>query len=81
MNFYGSLVNDKLKYLSVNDKQIFIKEANLVYQRAIDYLSQWFDYKNSYFKKFKILNLDNDLNYNDVNEITKLFNISIEITF
>ena len=58
---------------------VFLKKNCItVYQKAIDYLEEWFDYNNSIFKKLNNLNLDYQLDYYKVNELAKYLNIKID---
>ena len=78
LKFFGGNINDLLKKHSSNSICIFEKNCITVYQKAIDYLEEWFDYNNSIFKKLNNLNLDYQLDYYKVNELAKYLNIKID---
>lgn len=78
LKFFGSNINDLLEKHSSNSISNFEKNCISVYQKAIDYLEQWFDYENSIFKKLNNLNLDYQLDYYKVNELAKDLNIKID---
>jgi hAT family C-terminal dimerisation region len=76
--FYGSEVKKELAFFSEKDKLEFYEAANLAYQRAIDYLSKWFDYENSIFKKLSIFDLTNQkIEYESLLDVSEELGIEI----
>ena len=57
---------------------IFIKHDNIVYERALDYLRKHFNFEESYLKNFKCLNLDQKLNFRNVEKIPKVINLNLD---
>ncbi|XP_031329485.1 uncharacterized protein LOC116170636 [Photinus pyralis] len=77
--FFGSKVSAALKYLPANQKQIFLKEANLVYKKLLDYLDKYYDFQNSPFQYFDCLNLKKNkgnISYNKILEAKKAAKIN-----
>ena len=57
---------------------IFIKHANIVYERALDYLQKHFNFDESYLKNFKCRNLDQKLDFRNVEKILKVINVNLD---
>jgi hypothetical protein len=76
--FYGSFAFKNFNKLSEKDRILFKKSSNDVYNRALNYLEERFDFKNSIFKDFTELSLLNKLNYEKVMKISKRLNIPLE---
>ena len=74
-NFFGSKVNENLKNFPIPLQKSFKNDAIKCYDRALDYLEKHFDFNNSPFKMFKCLNLDNNLKFEDINNIIKTFHL------
>lgn len=55
--FYGSKVNKSLDYLGREKRYKFEEEAKKVYKRALEYLCSWYDYENTPFQYFSVINL------------------------
>lgn len=75
--FYGAKIKQALPYLTDFQRKKFNKEANNVYQRTIDYLKRFYDFEGSPYRYFSILNLQQDLIYDDVVELSKKLLIHI----
>lgn len=56
-NFFGAKASSALKYLKPQEKQKFIKEATLVYEKTIDYFNKWYNFENTPLQYFTCLNL------------------------
>ena len=76
--FYGSFAFKNFNKLSEKDRILFKKSSNDVYNRALNYLEERLDFKNSIFKDFTELSLLNKLNYEKVMKISKRLNIPLE---
>jgi hypothetical protein len=78
LSFFGSKVKENLKYFDENTQKIFLENTRNAYKRAIDYLNRNFDFDESPFKLFSSLNLDSDLNYDILINISEILNINID---
>lgn len=60
--FYGMTVHQALKkkYICSDLTEKFIREANLTYQRAIDYLNKWFPFDNKFYQAIDCLDFTAD---------------------
>ena len=76
--FFGSIVNTNIKEFDEGVREDFTENAKIAYQRAIDYLNRNFDFNNSPFKLFSALNLDDELVFQKLVEISELLNIQID---
>ena len=77
LKFFGSKIDIIIKFFPENDKNKFISNAVLVYQKAISYLENHFDFDDSPFKLFAALNLDSNLKYQDLVKIADLFELDL----
>jgi hypothetical protein len=55
--FYGFKVRQVLEKLSITQKSSFETAAIKIYERALSYLKEWFDFKNSPFRTSSCLSL------------------------
>jgi hypothetical protein len=76
--FFGYKVNSSLKYLTLKQQQKFIESAIDVYNRALDYISKYYDYEESPFKILSSLNIKkDDLNFQAVVNAANLLNLKL----
>ncbi len=59
VKYFSSKISEILKNTNNKIKKKFEEEALFAYERTIDYLEKWFDFKDSIFKTFTELNLEN----------------------
>jgi len=78
--FPGTLVQNALKLLPVKDQRKFLNVVENVYTRALDYLTQWFDFENSVFRSLAVLQMKEreTPNLQECTAIGHLLNISLE---
>lgn len=76
--FFGSKISWALKYLTPFEKQTFVKEASLVYQRTLDYLNRYYNFENSPFKYFKCFNIKKNIEYAQVLEAKDAIKINVD---
>jgi hypothetical protein len=58
VKYFSSKISEILKNTNNKIKKKFEEEALFAYERTIDYLEKWFDFKDSIFKTFTELNLE-----------------------
>src|SRR5207253_11322236 len=78
LNFYGAKVKDNLIHFPKEEQKEFKKAVGEIYDRAMAYLEEWFDFNNSIYKKFSVFNLQKELNSNDVDDIAKILNVELD---
>ena len=76
--FFGSKVAENLKYFDQNSRKEFERNVIKCYERTIKYLCSHFDYDTSPFRLFSKLNLDSNLKYNDLIEISTKLRLNID---
>ncbi len=77
--FYGQKVKQSLRKFSQIDQENFLKEFEKIYERAIDYLKERFDYSpDSIHRRMRILDLNRDLDYELIMSIAKHFNLPVD---
>ena len=54
-NFCGIEVKNALKNHTPYDQKRFLEDVHEVYERALEYLCQWFDFETSVFKSLAVL--------------------------
>lgn len=76
--YFGAKVNQSLVHLPSYQRKKFETEAITVYQRAIAYLEKWYDYENTPFQHFSVINLDKeDLQFQDFLQAAKAVKIDL----
>ena len=76
--FFGSKVEENLKFFPETERKLFVKNAMNCYQRAINYFNKNFDFDYSPFKLFSKMNLDSPLLFKNVCEISKKLNLDCD---
>lgn len=77
--FFSNKVNTSLEFLTASKKQKFITEAKQVYTKAIEYLVKFYDFENSPFKYFAVLNFKNEnVKYQDFLDAAKYVNVKLD---
>jgi len=64
----------------MTDNQVlsFKKETLNVYDRAVAYFDQWFDFERSLLKKFHVLNLDETCLFSDILEVVSTCGVAVD---
>lgn len=77
--FYGFNVIQNLKFLPESEIKKFKADANTVFERALNYLEQWFDFKTDIYQIFSKFNFKNDFNLqiSDVIKANEIFGLEI----
>ena len=77
--FFSSKVNTSLDFLTTYEKQKIVTEAKKVYRKAIDYLVKFYNFENSPFKYFSVINLKNEnFKYQDFLHAAKYVNVELD---
>ena len=79
LKFFGAKVKTNLQYFPEDTQKTFTKNALNVYQRAIDYLKEHFDFKQTPFKLFGKISLDSDLSFDVLSQISQMFLLNINL--
>lgn len=64
--YFGATVNKSLNSLTKHQRSGFEKEAISVYDRAVTYIEQYYDFEESPFRHFSILNLKDEIEKRDL---------------
>jgi len=78
--FFGGKLASSSKYLEPSERAAFTTDALEVYNRALSYLSKWYDFDGSPLKLFGILKLDSDerVDFQDILNLAEHINVAVD---
>lgn len=76
--FFGSSVRELLTKLNEKDRALFYREADIFFQRCLDYLNRWYDFENSEFSKLSVLSMKTPITWDNLKDLADDLKIDVD---